>query len=346
MVQYDAEIYNQEENNITGVRVVIASDVGDVIETIQVTNKTEFDEIISQLDTIDDTYIRVADGSSLSGETIDTILANEGSLTNINASKLGGHSDTYYSPVTHSHTAEDISNLYQYEISLSNYNPKIGEPVTITVKVTRYNDTPVRNALVTIYKDNISWVSGVPTNANGIYTRTFTPTTAGVVNFSIKNAKAQCNVQDEWKQVPLLKTLQQGFDATLWILESQQLANFRMYLRRYVGWTKDKSTTGMSEDNKDPISLQYIGENTNYVNKNGSRTWKFYGLDTHGLIPLDYAPSLTLSQPLFKGDWILHVHDTGDVSGTAAAFTSETNGPNWSVDVAFNQIWRYGYERP
>lgn len=344
MVQYDAEIYNQEEQNITGVKVVIASDVGDVIETIQVTNKTDFDEIISQLENIDETYIRVADGSSLAGERLDTILANVGSSIELNASKLGGHSDTYYAPVVHSHTAGDINNLYQYEISLSNYRPQIGESVRVTVKVTNYNDTPVNQKLITINKDNVAWAKNVTTNSSGTYSKTFTPDKAGVVTFSIKGAQAQCNVQDAWKQVPLLKTLPQGFDATLWILESQQLANFRMYLRRYVGWTRNKSTSGMSDDNKDPISLQYIGENTEYVNAKGSRTYKFYGMDTHGLIPLEYAPSLTISQPLFKGNWIMHVHDTGDVSGTASAYTSETNGPNWSVDVAFNHIWRYGYE--
>lgn len=346
MVNYVTEVYNQEENNITGVKVLIASDVGDVIDTIEITNKTDFDEIMDKLDTIDETYVQVADGSSLSGEKLDTILANVGSAININASKLGGHSDTYFAKVNHSHTAGDINNLYQYEITLSNYQPKIGETITVTVKVTNYNDTVAANTPITVYKDNVKWAQNVPTNVNGVYTKKFTPTKAGVVTFSIRNAKAQCNVQDAWKQVPLLKTLPQGFDATLWILESQQLANFRMYLRRYVGWTKNKSTSGMTDDNKDQNSLRYIGENMNLVDANGSRTYKFYGLDTHNLIPLDYAPSLTLSQPLYKGNWIIHVHDSGHVSGTASAYTTSTSGVNWSVDVAFNQIWRYGYEKP
>ena len=356
MVDFETEVYYQEDTNMTGVRVLVASDVGDVIDTIQVTNKTDFDELMAILEDIDERYVKVADGSSLSGETLDTILTNLGTGNTINASHLGGQPNTYYAKATHTHTAEDVSGIYQYDISISNYNPNIGDEITVTAKVTDYNDTPVNNKLITIKKDNSNWANGVKTNSNGEYTKKFTATTAGVVNFGIKNAKAQVNVKDAWKQVPLAKTV--PFNAQLWILESQNLANLQVDIPRYLGWCDngDKNKIVRPEINSSPETVPYIGENgftgrnyagkscTDYVDNNGSLTYTFLGTDTHAIIPTQYCPQNTLSQTLWKGYWNVYLEADGSFCGSAYQPTSNmSNGvkENWSVSVKFNNVWRY-----
>ena len=98
-----AEIYNEDQDNIIGVKVKVSADNGQVIDEIQVTNKTELDELKAKLDSLGDDYVKFDDESQLSGMTIEQILTNISETININATELGGIQSDGYSKANHTH---------------------------------------------------------------------------------------------------------------------------------------------------------------------------------------------------------------------------------------------------
>ena len=114
-----AEVYNEDEDNIIGVKVKVSADNGQVIDEIQVTNKTELDELKAKLDSLGDDYVKFDDESQLSGMTIEEILTNISETININATELGGIQSDGYSKANHTH-----DNRYYTE---SEINSKLNE---------------------------------------------------------------------------------------------------------------------------------------------------------------------------------------------------------------------------
>lgn len=324
LVKFEASVYNQEENNVTGVRVLVKSEVGDTIEDVIVLDPEQLSELLNQ-------KVATAD--------LNTLLMNVGEVNNINASTLAGHDIDDFAAVNHSHDADTITGLYNYSIWLSKYNMKIGETITVSVKVEDYGGNPVGNKLISIQRDGKNWVNGKRTNANGIYSTSFVADTPGVTTFACNSNSVQCNIQDEWKQVPLSKTM--PFECNLWILESQKLANLVMYIPRYVGWCKHTSTSGMKPDEIDQDSIRFISENKDAVS-DSKRKYLFNGTNTEEVLPLEYCPPRTISQPLYRSNYVVYLHRDGSLSGMAREYTTNSSNVNWSVDVHFNQVWSYG----
>ena len=50
MTSFETEVYNREGENVIGARVIVSADNGQTIDEIQVTNKTQFDELKGKLD--------------------------------------------------------------------------------------------------------------------------------------------------------------------------------------------------------------------------------------------------------------------------------------------------------
>lgn len=76
MVKFETEVYEKSGEDIVGVKVIVSADNGQVIDEIQVTNKMEFDELVSKLNVLGDTYVQFSEDSNLKGSTIDEILSN------------------------------------------------------------------------------------------------------------------------------------------------------------------------------------------------------------------------------------------------------------------------------
>ena len=199
MTTFETEVYENTSDNVIGARVIVSADEGQTIDDIQVTNKTEFDEIVAKLDVLDETYITVDENSPLQGMTIDDILENSNNDIEINSSLLNGNPASYYAVSSHSHSKNDISNLYNFDISLSSYTVSPDEDITITVKVTKQDGTSVANESVVVYKNGTAWVNG-STNSRGIFQATFSPTDNGLVSFGVQNQKVQCLVEG-WKTI-------------------------------------------------------------------------------------------------------------------------------------------------
>ena len=200
MTSFETEVYNREGENVIGARVIVSADNGQTIDEIQVTNKTQFDELKGKLDTLNEDYVQFEDNSPLAGKTLDNILNNSGSSSNINAKTLGGITSAGYSKTGHKHPKADITDLYNYDITASNYNMNLGSSAnadkqsTISVKVTNMSNSPVSNHQIIMYKNGTLWKTGY-TNANGLYSVSYSAETEGVVTFQVNNQKIQCNVK-------------------------------------------------------------------------------------------------------------------------------------------------------
>lgn len=206
-----AEIYNEDQDNIIGVKVIVSADTGQVIDEIQVTNKTDFEELEARLDSLGDDYVQFADESSMSGSTIDAILANVSELFDINATTLGGFQSDDYAKASHTHQKASITNLYNYDISSSNYNLKLNgtnleKTATISVKVTNMSNTPVSGHSVVIYKNGSVWASGT-TNASGVFSNTFTADSEGITTFAVNNQKTQVSIVKKLESVTYPNTM-------------------------------------------------------------------------------------------------------------------------------------------
>ena len=194
MTTFETQIYKKEAENIIGAQVIVSSNNGQSIDSIQVTNKTQFDNLVAKLDTLNEDYTQFDEDSQLKGLTLDSILANENETVNINALTLNGLQSDQFSKANHNHYKATILDLYTYDISLSKYNASPGETITVTVKVTDTKGSPVKNNNVIIYLNNTSWKTGT-TNVNGIFTTPYnTGSTEGLITFQVANQRVQCNV--------------------------------------------------------------------------------------------------------------------------------------------------------
>lgn len=201
MVNWETQVYSKMGEDLCGVQVIVKNDVGEIIDTIQVLNKTEFEELIydlnSKLDVLDNTYVRFRDGSEIAGRTIEEILTNSTEDITINATTLQGVGKSGFSLAGHTHTKTEITNLLNYKISANKYNVNIGDSVTISVNVTDQAGRGVSSSPVVITKDGESWASG-NTNHNGVFSSTFTTNDWGIINFGVNGSNIQVLVTG-WK---------------------------------------------------------------------------------------------------------------------------------------------------
>lgn len=189
-----AEVYNEDQDNIIGVKVKVSADNGQVIDEIQVTNKTELDELKSKLDSLGDDYVKFDEDSQLAGLTVEEILANISQTININATQLNGIQSDGYAKTAHTHLKSSITDLYTYSIGLSNYNVRVGDNVTVSVNVINQAGSPVSGHQIILYKNGDVWKTGT-TNNSGVYSTTFSATEEGLFTFGVNNQKVQCNVK-------------------------------------------------------------------------------------------------------------------------------------------------------
>lgn len=202
MVHFETEVYHREGNTIIGAEVIVYSDEGDRIGNIKITNESDYNALVDRIDGLGDEFVTFSEGSSIAGDTIETILANLQETTTINATKLGGLQSDQFSKPGHTHNKNEITNLYNYDIYLNKYNAEPGDQVKLTVKVTKQNGTGVANEVLNIMKNGAIWKSTVRTNASGVYETTFTADDLGLTTFSVGNQKIQLMTQDTtWKTI-------------------------------------------------------------------------------------------------------------------------------------------------
>ena len=197
MVDFETEVYNKSGDNITGVKVIVEGENAEVLDTIQVHNKTEFDALVtelnSKLDVIDETYIQVED-SQLQGLSIEEILENSNDNVDINATTLNGQSSSSFSQSNHTHSKSSIIDLYDYNLVCDSRNITLGESVNLAVQVNNQIGQGVANVPVSIEVDNTHPLTGTTNNA-GKFTTSYTPGTAGLHCFSIKDQMAVVDVK-------------------------------------------------------------------------------------------------------------------------------------------------------
>ena len=155
MVSFETEVYNKQDEDIIGIKVIVIADNGQTIESIHCVNETDFNNLKAKLDVLNEDYVQFDEDSTLKGSTIDEILANAIEVVTINATKLNGYQSDDFSKSDHTHLKKSITDLYDYSITLSKYTVNIGEEITVTVRVTDTNGAPVNRHSVIIYKNGI-----------------------------------------------------------------------------------------------------------------------------------------------------------------------------------------------
>ena len=195
MVDFKTRIFTESDNDIIGAEVIVFSDQGTRIGSIEIANAEDLNALREQLEVIDETYF---------DETrLNAVLANSQESTTINATSISGYSSSDlakvsqlsdYALTNHTHVKTSITDLYNYSISCSNYNPTIDTDISVTVKVTNQAGNPVVGHTVSILKNNSSWKSGT-TGSNGEFTTTYTCSEWGLTTFSANNNSTQIKVQ-------------------------------------------------------------------------------------------------------------------------------------------------------
>lgn len=221
MVDFKTRIFTESDNDIIGAEVIVFSDQGTRIGSIEIANAEDLNALREELEVIDETYF---------DETrLNAVLANSQESTTINATSISGYSSSDlakvsqlsgYALTNHTHVKTSITDLYNYSISCSNYNPTIDTDISVTVKVTNQAGNPVVGHTVSILKNNSSWKSGT-TGSNGEFTTTYTCSEWGLITFSASNEKLQCNVTG-------FREIQHNITYYLYVDESQRLAQIRV----------------------------------------------------------------------------------------------------------------------
>ena len=86
------------------------------------------------------------------------------------------------------------SNIYNYGLSVSKYNPNVDENFTVYCKCTDVNGNNVVGKSLTLYKNSES-VSSATTNSNGVASWTVNCNTEGLYTYSVGNSNIQVDVK-------------------------------------------------------------------------------------------------------------------------------------------------------
>lgn len=153
MVNYDAKVYTLTEEGMQGIEVVISDESGETLESIQVTNQTQFNELVDTLDNLNLKFPAFADGSTLTGRSVENILRNDNEDVEINATTLSGFQSDELSKVEHTHddryfTESEITN------KLANHNHSTWETISGVSNGTLYVNKQLRLAFLQIYIEN------------------------------------------------------------------------------------------------------------------------------------------------------------------------------------------------
>ena len=221
MVDFKTRIFTESDNDIIGAEVIVFSDQGTRIGSIEIANAEDLNALREELEVIDETYF---------DETrLNAVLANSQESTTINATSISGYSSSDlakvsqlsgYALTNHTHVKTSITDLYNYSISCSNYNPTIDTDISVTVKVTNQAGNPVVGHTVSILKNNSSWKSGT-TGSNGEFTTTYTCSEWGLITFSANTKQLQIFITG-------FKFIQSNITYNLYVDESQRLAQIRV----------------------------------------------------------------------------------------------------------------------
>ena len=160
MVDYSASVFTRSDSNsgMQGIEVIITDSSGEAIESIQVTNQTQFNALVERLDDLDITYPAFDNNSPLSGRTIDNLLANLNEDVNINATTLGGFESDKFSKSTHNHderyfTEDEVNSKLALKSDASHTHSNWEKKWSNTY-ASLYVNTNLRMCILKYYREN------------------------------------------------------------------------------------------------------------------------------------------------------------------------------------------------
>lgn len=250
MVRFETSTYYKQGNTIIGAEVIVSAETGEEIGSITVLSKTDYDDFLERFENLSSEFVSLGDDPELAGQTIADILENASEYLEINATSLGGLASDKFSKTSHTHSKQSITDLYDYDISLSKYNAGLNETINVTVKVTNQRGNGVANAPITILLDGANWKSG-RTNSSGIFQTSYSANNFGLVTFSVNNQKIQCNINQDtgWQVVPLTNN---NFYGWLHMRTINGVAYFRGDVRPRVNVNSARNTIAWIDSSMAP----------------------------------------------------------------------------------------------
>lgn len=161
MVRIESNIYNKTTDNdiILGANIIIYNSDNNEVQKISIVDETELNRLKSELDVLDETFVRFNDNSSLSGKSIDNLLSNSDNNVVINATKFAGLTSDNFSKTDHTHddryfTESEITTKLNAKAN-SSHNHNTWSTVSSGVTGgTLYVNTALRIAFFHIYVQN------------------------------------------------------------------------------------------------------------------------------------------------------------------------------------------------
>lgn len=179
MVSIESNIYNKSSAGevILGATVIILNDDNSV-EKITIVDEEKLNELKSELDVLDETYIRFDENSQLSGRSIDSLLSNSNNSVVINATKLNGVSGGNYSQEGHVHddryfTESEITNKLSGKSDTGHTHTGWSSVSSGVSGVSLYVNTAIRMVMITFNKQNVSFKNS--TNVLGTLNDNYKP---------------------------------------------------------------------------------------------------------------------------------------------------------------------------
>ena len=257
MVRFETQLYHKEGTDIVGAEVIVISESGDNIGTLQITSKTDFDDLVERLDGLSEDFVPFGTGSTLSNMNIDSILENTSNNIDINAKTLGGYTSNQYSRTGHKHPKTDITGLNEVNVTSSNNSPEVGNTITITIKVTNSSGQPVNGTTVVIYLNESAWKSGT-TNSQGVFTTNYTIANDSPVVFRCLGKSLMITPKPAWSDI----TVPVG---TLQVCEKLHLASYsislsNITLTRNVDYNINNGDTIIPSQFCPPVNLRELAK--------------------------------------------------------------------------------------
>ena len=156
MVEFKTRVYYEENNQIIGAEVVVFSEEGDNIGSIQVTSKKQFDELMDRIDGFDEKYIQKVDlGTLVNQLTIDAATLDGYSSPDF---ALRNHSHLEYAQTNHADVEQKYgagtSSLYGHVKVINNLTQARHKD---GVSLSAYQGKVLQDKINQSIKDNKDW---------------------------------------------------------------------------------------------------------------------------------------------------------------------------------------------
>ena len=114
MVDIKTRIFHETDKQTIGAEVIVYDDIGNKVNSIMVTDQTQFDQLVEQLRVLDETYVT-------ENQLLKVLSNAQGTINQINATTLNGFKDVDFAMKTHDHDDKYVGIGHAMSTAPGNY---------------------------------------------------------------------------------------------------------------------------------------------------------------------------------------------------------------------------------